>query len=223
VDNSYFEEMLSRAVAESHERQLRGFDNEDEHVFSDEHNRKMSKLFAYDKRRDVAKAVAKYTYRVAAVICIVFALAVTLLMTNGDARALFSNTIVEILDGYTGVHFPNEPVDDYIEWYPTKIPNGYKVTYRSYASAYSEVEYSKNGVLLQFIAAQAAGSQITVDNEHTEMKTLEVKGITYTIFESVHPDFPTMLLWERAGYAFFLSGFESVDNLIKIAGSVRQS
>ena len=101
---------------------------------------------------------------------------------------------------------------------PAYIPEGYKLedSGSDGLSAYSLYSDGENFISVeQFVKSEYKSAS---DGEYTLKKEENISGIDFIVRSS--DDGATLLVWEKDGYVFELVGFESEDELIKIALSV---
>lgn len=98
------------------------------------------------------------------------------------------------------------------------VPEGFKLEEKSKTSAAYEEYYTKGESYIDFQQFTKKSYSSASDSEFSAVKKIEKNGVSYII--RTYEDM-TMLVWEKDGYVFELTGFEKDDEMFKIAASVK--
>ena len=117
---------------------------------------------------------------------------------------------------------------DASEAYPEKLevkyglgylPEGYKLGDTTSDDTMYEEYYAMGGNYIDFQQFTKGAYASASDSEFSAARKYSYNGNDYIIRES---DDMTMLVWEKDGYVFELTGFESRSEMLKSAESVKQ-
>ena len=189
--------------------------------------RRMRPLLAdpFGRRRRARRALGRCAAAAVLALSVSFG---ALMAVSPDARAWVQRVTVQILEKYTTIRFAGEsgasgqPGD----WAPTWLPEGYELTSEIQDPFYSILYYSNasgNSISLHFMPSN--GNSFNVDNEHHEQITTRVNGTEAVLYLASEVNQRSSLIWEyqNQNTAFLLLGDLSIDDLIKIAESVKNS
>ncbi|MCL2638027.1 MAG: DUF4367 domain-containing protein [Oscillospiraceae bacterium] len=221
-----FDSVLKQAVIENHAAEMAAIPSEAElaelYTFSDEHNRKMKKLFAADKRKTAVAFALRFSKTATAAAAVIVCVA---LATNPSVSAFFKDIFVKITSGFNQHEFNDDTIIT-IENFnhdlrPTYLPEGYRITFAYYSLISMLVEFNDedfNLISLQYGLANSIA--ISVDNEHSEPHSILVNGREAVFYESNTEDRPSYFVWNIGGYGFVLSAQIELDEFIEIAESI---
>jgi hypothetical protein len=219
------EAILKIAVIKDHERELAELEKADNEVhFTEQHNRRMDKMFKRERVRRLTTKVCRIAYRSAAVLLIAFAAFSSAIMLNGEVRATVQTVIVEWFDTHTSFRYVNEPVDPVsVEWNLGYVPDGFAKTMSLFELGATEIRYeAADGSAITFRAFPLGSGTVSVDNENAGYRETIYKDVSYSIFESANADFPSVIIWDRGGYNFILTSFLDSGTMLEMADSVVQ-
>ena len=133
ANDNVFDALFKQAVIDNFEEQLDSLSQDAEpsmqYTFSTEHEKRMSMLFAKEKRKEVLRTTVKWGRRVAAIFLIAVTVLFGSLMLVPEARAVIVGTIIEWFDQYT--RFTSTiPTTDESSLEPTYIPDGFFEVFR---------------------------------------------------------------------------------------------
>ena len=220
------DEMLYRHAAEARDIWLDTLPDDSEipeHEFSDEFNKEMDRLIALSVKQ---KKPAKRFRRVAAMFAAVLIGASSFVAINAEARAAFVGWIKELTDDYLIYRYEGDPVPDVepVFYRPTWIPEGYSeflvdeeddtkfLAYANEAGEMLKLSYIHNPDETDWF----------ISTENTIKESTTVNGNKADLFISTDPDTSGGVIWsDENNCAFMLSGFLDVDDLLKMAESIR--
>lgn len=216
-----FEEMLKEAAKRADKRlggQLE--EPKEEIVFSEEHERKVEKLFRLERRKRINKKLIKYTKRCACIL-IVCCIAVTAVgVIKVDAlRTRFLRLLYEPDALNSDIDFigdkTNYYADDYI--HISYIPDGFKMTESSHEVGVGYT-FQNNNQYFTLDANNIETAGFNVDTEDMEIENLKIQNN-----DAIYLTKPrvNILVWSDDDTAYVLCGNISKEDIIKIAENIR--
>ncbi|NDO20068.1 DUF4367 domain-containing protein [Lachnospiraceae bacterium MD329] len=216
-----FEEMLKEAAKRADKRlggQLE--EPKEEIVFSEEHERKVEKLFRLERRKRINKKLIKYTKRCACIL-IVCCVAVTAVgVVKVDAlRTRFLRLLYEPDAPNSDIDFigdkTNYYADDYI--HISYIPDGFKMTESSHEVGVGYT-FQNNNQYFTLDANNIETAGFNVDTEDMEIENLKIQNN-----DAIYLTKPrvNILVWSDDDTAYVLCGNISKEDIIKIAENIR--
>lgn len=218
-------EMLREAATRTYERYVSGllsdYDPEYRYEFSLDFEKKIKKL----KRRADNHIFYQSMRRIAIFILALLAVGTIWISVDADARAAFFGWISEITDSYFEYHHEGVigNTDETVDYRPTWIPTGYSEDSVRVFDDKTTVRYTNNkGELLRFCYVNTHTNIdwfFEVSSGHTQ--ACHVGEYMATAFTPADDNTASAITWiDSNDTAFFLSGFVSVTELIRIAESV---
>ena len=224
ANESIFEALFTQAVIDNFDEYLESLSQDDKlssHcIFSADHEKRMSTLFAREKRKINITAASKWVKRVAAVIFIAVSILFGSLMFVPEVRATVIDTVVEWFDQFTRfTSRSTEATKSNLE--PTFIPEGFIEEYRYKTDFQTIILYINNyGIEIDFMSTPI-NAQHSVDNEGYEYEVVRYNTIDYHIFTSIDLEKVNFIIWEEEGARFQVGSTISMDILFVIALSVK--
>jgi hypothetical protein len=197
------------------------------YTFSDRHNARMERLFAWDKRRDIWKAAFVWGKRAAACVTITVTIAFAVLMANPTVYAAVQGTVIEWFDQFTRYSMKTEQPAPPLNmadnvWYPTYLPEGFSETAATVDSDIATAIYAnEGGGVITLIYASVIGSA-SVNNEGVAHAEKMVNGIKYDLYVAYEENKSNSIVWENGGVRFQLVSDIQMAELLKIAQSFVQ-
>ena len=226
-NSDFLEAILEKAITKSHFDRLAAMPSEEElakiYTLSPEHNKRMKKIFAADKRRQIMITALRYGKAAAFAICISISLMFGAILVSADIRNLVGEAIITWFDKYTKfqtdeIYTENEFVER--EWSPRYLPNGFDLSDSREVGSIKSIKYTNsNNLTIRFNYMPDTGS-ISVDNEDKIYSTIIENGVTYHVFETYDEGENHIIIWDMGGYRFEITGVVDVDELVKVALSV---
>ena len=220
------DEMLYRHAAGARDIWLSTFPDDSEipeHEFSEEFNKEMERLVALSQKQ---KKPNKRLRRIAAMFAVIIIGASSFIGVNAEARAAFVGWIKELTDDYLIYRYEGTPVPDAepMVYRPTWIPEGYSEFFVNEKTNSKTVAYSNEaGEMIKFRYIHNPGeTDWFISAENTVKESTTVNGYKADLFISTDPDTAGGVIWsDENNCAFMLSGFLTVDDLLKMAESIR--
>ena len=219
------DERLRAAAEKSSDLYLRymeeGYDAIPPHEFSAAFERKIRKL----KKRADHPYFYKMMHKVAVIILAVLIGGSAWLAVDTEARASFFGWVKEVYEEMFIYHFEdgrtsNEGKNNY---YLTWIPEGYtQISEDSVGNTSSVIYMNDEGEILKFYYASPPDETFwQIESTNTAVEKVTVAGCTADILISDDAAIGNTIVWMTADNAgFFISGFFTAEDLIRLAESV---
>jgi len=228
LKQAQFEAMLELAVNENHNRKMSEIPPQDElekaYSLSPQHERRMRTLFTKTRRADAVKKLRKLSFRAAAVLIITAYLIFGALMLHAEVRGVVTRVIVESFDSFTRFRYVGDPAPNANTiWQPSYLPSGFSwqgISYNTPMKGFGYVD--DEGSVIRFHFAPAGTVSMTVGTSHSLGYITSIDNIDYHIFDFTDWDSNVSIFWEKDGFFFTLEAQLDVDELLKIAQSVKR-
>lgn len=220
------DDMLRSAAEKSCEiyvsRLEAGYDPKAQHEFSPEFEKKIKKL----RRKANHPIVYRSLQRIASLILVCLIACGAWLTVDAEARATFFGWIKGIYETYFVYHFEGNA--DYSEstvaYRPTWLPEGYTEFHTSETESTTAALYqNEEGFILTFRYTHSQNeTDWFIDAEHAVIKKTSVNGCPAEILLTDNITTANAIAWtDEQDSAFYVSGFLSESELIKIAENVQ--
>ena len=220
------DEMLRIAAAKSCEMYVEwcidSCDNDMQHIFSLQFERKIKKL----KRKADHPLFYHAMHRVASILLALLIGASAWLVVDTEARAAVLGWIKDIYENFIIYQFDEKaeesvPANDYR---PAWIPDGYTEFFVDMSTENKSVIYAnETGEMLKFSYVHNPSETFwAIDLSHLEKSTTKVGEFPADLFISSSSDVASCILWSLPNNTqFFVSAFLDEDNLVRVAESVQ--
>lgn len=218
----FTDEMLKSAVIKADRYEIEALPNDDEiqHEFSHEFERKMNVLIRQSKKSKLIRRQIFWRRRVViliAAIIILFASA----MSIAAVRAEVFKFITEIYEKYTHIFFEgtqsNKANDERFTIYmPTYIPEGFKLS-NSEKDGFILLEYEKGDDFISYNQQRIENVSMHINTEGVKLEELKLKGLPAKYYSNHGVQ---NLIWYDDTYMFMVSSTLDKDIIFKIAESV---
>ena len=199
-----------------------GYDPKAQHKFSPEFEKKIKKL----KRKANHPIVYRSLQRIASIILVCLFACSAWLTVDAEARSAFFGWVKEIYETYFVYRFEGNA--DYSEssvaYRPTWLPEGYTEFYVDDIDATTVVSYQNaDGLLLTFRYTHNPNeTDWFIDATHAVIKETTVNGYPAEILLADNITTASVIAWtDEQDSAFYVSGFLSESELIKIAENIQ--
>ena len=200
----------------------KGYDPENQHVFSPEFEKKIKKL----KRMTDHPVFYRSMQRVASIVLVILIVGGIFITFNAEARAAFVRWVKEIYEIYFAYRFDygssasEEPVDYCL----TLIPDGYTEFYSDKSEDTVSVIYAnKAGEMLKFnYARNPDQTSWFVGTDYLTIEQITINGVPAELVTSTETGAASAIMWvTEDNTAFNVSGFLTVEELTAVAESVQ--
>ena len=221
------DERLRAAAARSCEiyvsRLEQGYDPENQHEYSSEFERKIKKL----KRKANHPILYRTMQRVASIILAILISGTAFLTVNTEARAAFFGWVKEVYETYFVYRFEDvrNAQSGPTDYRPAWLPEGYSEFYTNEADDTTTVIYAnESGQMLKYNYISSPNeTDWYINAVHVTIENVTVNGYPAQMLISNDPETASAILWTADdNTAFYISGFLSSDELIKIAESSKR-
>lgn len=197
-----------------------GYDPEHQHEYSTKFEQKIRKL----KRRADHPVLFHTMQRVAAIILAFFIGGASFLTINTEARAIFFDWVKEIYETYFVYRFKNTGKSESVSetYRPTWLPEGYSEFYTNEADDTTTIIYAdESGQMLKYnYICNPNETDWYINTAQVTIEYITVNGYSAQTLISNDSETASAILWTTDdNTAFYISGFLSSDELIKIAES----
>lgn len=217
-----FEKILASAAQEVAENEAEEMKAEAEkykdYEFSKEHNQKMKKLFAAERKKKLAKRMSARSKK-AACIVLAFLLVSGTVVFNADALKIkFLNYVFDPEAPGTEINFGYKKGETFNDGYIDLeyIPNGFKLeeqNYTGYAVYYIFRNETKTKSF-SFSISEGEDSGIGMDTEGGSVKEYEINGHEAVLTTSKNTN---SIVWYTGAYVFSVISVMPQSEIIKIA------
>lgn len=222
IQNDSYDSAVMRVLVQPLlDEDLARFDeyNKIPHECSWNFNKKLNKLFTYEKIMSYGKVSLIWLKRVAvcAMVGIMFLLASCAAVK--PLREKIVNAVVEWYSEYVAVYF-EEIVSDPMMRNPQYIPEQYSLLQDNSLEDYRIIIYSDSeGNLITFMCKPNSETATLYDRERHNVETVKIDGVSgvylYGDGES------NILTWSEAGYIYSIVGYCEKNELLKMAESLK--
>jgi len=189
------------------------------YTFSPEHEERMKRLFAGEKRKELLRLSVRLAMRVAATIAIAVSILFGSLMLVPEVRATVIRTVIEWFGEF--VRFTSDsPISDPINLEPMYLPTGFYEVLRDELDMSMAILYSnEEGSIITFESMQAGGL-LSVDNEGAGYEIHVANGVEYHVLAANDLEGENTIIWDRGGQRYAVRSTEPVAELQKMAESL---
>lgn len=219
MDNIINNETLKRAVELYEQKRLSEYDKLESFTPSENFEKNMNKLIKsqsnyYYKltRTKVRKVVTVFA---AAVVIIASMMSVTAIRETILGFFILHTSEVDVIKYGNQGSYPETIKSAFT---PSYIPKGYTLEDKTSDSTSRELYYVKGDNYIDFQQFTKGEYSSASDGEFSAPEKINDNGQNYIIRTS--DDNTVMLVWEKSGYVFEMTGFESKEEMFKIARSI---
>ena len=229
TNNKIFDLIMADALADVWDMEFAKYDDNDtaeEFQVSDEFERNIRKIRNSIGRKERMKNAGRFSLKFFVTIATIMGIAFGGLLTQPTVFAAVENVIRSVFDKSDDYLFSGSDVT--VETFNSEmkfryVPDGYSLRTGYYFPTHVRLIYSdyveETEIIFDYSIA-SKGTLISVDNEHTNYKTLYYGGIEYNYYESFDSNFGSVLIWSDKGYAFSINAYLPQEELVKIAENI---
>jgi len=190
--------------------------------FSENHQRKMKKLFRKGHSEIIFKQVLKYSTRVACIFLAILITASIAVFSVQAWRVKVLNFIIEFSQQDSNIHFEGDLPqgdsysDETIEL--AYIPEGFAVESSNSSDQDLKLSFSKENRFF-YLVVKPVEWALSINTEDAETERLLINGAEafYSENNSVH-----ILVWHNDSYSFTLAGNIEKNEIISIAENIKK-
>lgn len=216
-----FEKLLKKAITRELKREINTTSSE-EFFPSLNFQKQMKELFKKDKRENFLKNFIRYSKRAAMYILIIMGILTTLFVFNEDVRARVE-IIIEWFEDHTKFEFHPDGVDiERKEFDLNIIPKEYKIKEIDNLGSVKVITLvnEENQIVRLTYRSISASESISIDNEHHEIKNIDVLGNEALIAIGHDISYKNYIIWEMGDIRYDLGGTISEEELIQLAKKI---
>jgi hypothetical protein len=219
---SFTDDMLKEAVIKAgiYEIEALPTDDEIEHEFSNDFERKMERLIRRSKTRNLIGGMAFLRRRVVALIAAIIILFASAMSVSAVRAAVFE-FITEVYEKFTHIFFnesrsSQDAADGFAIYEPAYIPEGFKLVNKN-TDGLVLLEYEKENDFISYSQQCLGNVSININTEGVKLEELEFKGLPAKYYSNQGVQ---NLLWYDEKYMYMVSSTLDRDIVFKIAESV---
>ena len=222
----FYEAMLKHAVILDFDREMAAMPSEEELSktlsFSPRHVARMRKLFAAAARRDAMRRVFIAARRVAAFAVVTAGILFGLLMLSPRVRSAVGGTFVEWFDTFTrfGSHEQTDTGGFDKGLRPSHLPEGFGESAVVENAEMVMVIYNNGDSQISFSYCPVE-MHVSVNNEDVAYEEGSVDGCRFSVFAAQIDGKDNIVVWEAEGVRLTLNSSVGVEELLRVALSVR--
>lgn len=189
--------------------------------FSRKFKKKMNRLIKEEKRSPAFNRFAYYGRKVAIIFIIIISVLLATTLNIEALRERFFGKIVRVFKDRTSISYDasDEIVDDLVPKTPTFIPESFTLDEKNLTTTQNMIIYkNQEGAEIYYHQSIAVGSSVILDTEGVEVEYINIdnqKVMSYT-----NKGFNN-LYWDDDLYIYFFNSSIDMDELIKMAESLR--
>ncbi|MDR1960673.1 MAG: DUF4367 domain-containing protein [Gracilibacteraceae bacterium] len=223
LNEAFFDALLSAALSERLEEEMSAL----EARLAEMSEPPVSKKFERRVKKALRRASGGGTglTRLAAGLLIFLTLTCAGVMSVEATRLKVFDFFTEMGRGFVSVHVvPDEGgVLPAALLAPAYLPEGYAAAEtKTLAPGIVHSEYENTaGAPIRLTQYIAQTPTVSVDTDHKEQRTIEINGREAVLFEALEPGTNHIIIWQAEESTMMLSGAVPVDELVRMAESVR--
>lgn len=219
---SFTDDALKNAVikADRYEMEALPVDNEIDHVFSHDFEKKMQKLIRRSKKGNAIRGQAFWRRRAGALIAAIIIL-IASAMSVPAVRASVIEFITEVYEQFTHIFFdesrsPRDATDEFTIYEPILIPEGFEMV-NKITNGLVLLEYEKEDEFVSYSQQRLKNVSMYINTEGVELEELVFKGFSARYYSNKGVQ---NLLWHDGEYMYMVSSTLDRATVFKIADSV---
>lgn len=188
---------------------------EEQHVFSQEHQKAMNVLFKKERNKIKLNRFVKASRRIAAVFLVMILISTISIFSVTAWRIKFFNLIIDMRQTYTEITLGEKTCDTYDNDAVTLnyIPKGFSLERSDLLTNHIFLSFKKAEKYFFFTTFENKGT-MTIDTENAQVKKVKVNG--YEGILSLKKNV-TILVWKENKYVVNISGNLGENEIMKIA------
>lgn len=222
--NELFLQALDEVCNERFEKYMSSLENksDEEHVFSDRHNKKIRKLIKR-QQKPYFKLICTAGRRVACIIVAVIVISASALSVEAIRKAvfdfitkIFSDHNVVTVESGTDEGYPNTIEEEY---YISALPKGFEEADNMKSDKSIDIVYLYEDDYIFFTQNTKSNYEQYFDNEYSEYSDyIDSDGEKYRIIAN---DFDTTYIWDNGMYIFIVQSNLDKDEILNLCKSTK--
>lgn len=160
--------------------------------------------------------------RIVASILVVLGLGGIILFCVPEVKASVLDTVVEFFENYVGFDFSTNKTEiqlgEHTLYY---LPKGYELTDSMESPAYNEYVFTNEDNIIILTGMMNDITEIGLDDENRTIQPITIhEYIAYALIPN-NPEEDNMIIWGNEKQSFILEGSVSLDELIRMAKSIK--
>ncbi|MEJ8786172.1 DUF4367 domain-containing protein [Peptoniphilus sp. HCN-40583] len=224
MNDRQFDLWIKNAMEKNAEEEIRTLEEQ----WTSDHDRVHTPSFETDRKilKAIGKSKKKNPLKKAAAVLLVAGIGlVSLFAFHGDVLAQMQSYVEAWFSDHTAIHFTQKEKIEKKDWDITYVPKGFKVSKIEKLDEGYQITFFENekGKSFSFECVAKDGAfTIGEDNENGERKKINIGKNEAFLYVSKREGFSNSITIEKEDYIFILDGDVTVDELIKMAESIRE-
>lgn len=220
-ENPLVLQAIQEVFNERFEEEMKELEDEEPHIFSEKHNKRMAKLIK-NQKKPYFMLICTTGRRAACIIATIIILSASALSVKAIREAIF-DFIMKAFSDYTIVSTESGTDTGYPdtieeEYYISELPEGFNQTQYGLSNVALSVFYSNNnGDYILFTQETKAEYETNYDNHLNEFKTT-YNGQEYIIIES---DKDITYIWDNGYYIFEMTSNLDKESSLNLCNSTK--
>lgn len=222
--NKLFLQALENVYDEEFEEYMSSLEKKygDEHVFSNKHNKKMSKLIKL-QRKPYFKLISTAGRRAACIVVAFIVISVSALSVEAIREAVF-DFITRIFSDHTVVTTESGTDMDYPisieeEYYISELPDGFEEVDKGKTDNSIDISYFRNDEYILFTQYTKAAYEQNYDNEKNNYEEYEdADGTKYLVILN---DYESTYIWDNGRYIFIIGSNLDKNDILELYKSTK--
>ena len=194
--------------------------NYDDKRPSEEHLRIERQAYKKTQRKPVA--FWNVSRRIVASILVVLGLGGIVLFCVPEVKASVVDTVIEFFENYVGFDFSTNKTEIQLSEHTLYyLPKGYELTDSIETPGYNEYVFTNEDNIIILTGMMNDITEIGLDDENRTIQSITIhEYIAYALIPN-NPEEDSMIIWGNEKQSFILEGSVSLDELIRIAKSIK--
>lgn len=227
IGDAVFEALFRQAVIDDYVEEIQSIPPNEvlakEYTLSPAFELRMKRLFALDRRKDIYRALIKYTKKVAVFLLILISLFFSVLLFNPEIRAAVRKVVIEWYEQFTSFSFNGEISQNKPDILrPIYIPEGYAEdsvkTYNNITDIIF-INDAKEQIRYSYRSGENTVN-ISSDNENHIINEITINGRTAIVMNELRESSNNGVIYQYNGYVIEIWGKIEVDEILKMIESI---
>ena len=177
---------------------------------------------AYKKTQRKPAAFWNVSRRIVASILVVLGLGGIVLFCVPEVKASIVDTVIEFFENYVGFDFSSSKTEIQLSEHTLYyLPKGYELTDSIETPGYNEYVFTNEDNIIILTDMLNDITEIVVDDENCTIQSINIHKYTAYALIPNNPEEDSMIIWGNEKQSFILEGSVSLDELIRIAKSIK--
>lgn len=223
-ENPLVLQAIQEVFNERFEEEMKELEDEEPHIFSEKHNKRMAKLIK-NQKKPYFTLICTAGRRAACIVAAVIILSASALSVKAIREAvfdfimrIFSDHTVVTTESGTDAGYPETIKDEY---YISELPEGFELSEYNQMDVFLDVSYVNNDKNKYIIFSQKTKSYYydNIDNQKVDYEEIYIdNNQNYLIISTEHGQ---RIIWDNGKYVFTISSNLNKQEIIKLCKSTK--